>query len=77
MADEYGTVVERTGLAVVHQGELIVPAPGAEAVLGPAEPETATHYHFPIEVVVVGDIGEEVLWQLEERIWQRMHDALA
>jgi hypothetical protein len=37
---------------------------------------TTIHYHFPIEVVVVGEIGEEVAWQIEERIWQSLDDAL-
>lgn len=40
-------------------------------------PDTTVHYHFPIEVVVVGDIGEEVRWQLEERIWQLLDEALS
>lgn len=40
-------------------------------------PATTVHYHFPIEVVVVGDIGEEVLWQLEEWIWQQLDEALS
>jgi hypothetical protein len=40
-------------------------------------PDTTVHYHFPIEVVVIGDIGEEVRWQIEERIWQQLHDALS
>jgi hypothetical protein len=40
-------------------------------------PDTTVHYHFPIEVVVVGEIGEEVAWQIEERIWQQLHDALS
>jgi hypothetical protein len=40
-------------------------------------PGTAVHYHFPIEVVVVGDIGEEVRWQIEERIWQQLDEALS
>ncbi|MBD8059999.1 hypothetical protein IC607_13575 [Cellulomonas sp. JH27-2] len=52
--------VERTGIALVHEGELVVPAPGAAADLvaagrashddGPAE----VHYWFPVQVEVVG-----------------------
>lgn len=40
-------------------------------------PETTVHYHFPIEVVVVGEIGEEIAWQIEQRIWQHLDDALS
>jgi hypothetical protein len=52
--------VERSGIALVHEGELIVPAPDAVAGLapsgvagddgGPAE----VHYWFPVQVEVVG-----------------------
>jgi hypothetical protein len=55
------TRVERSGIALVHEGELIVPAPDAVAGLaqrgstdgdgdGPAE----VHYWFPVQVEVVG-----------------------
>lgn len=37
---------------------------------------TTVHYHFPIEVVVVGDIGDDVRSQLEEWIWQQLDEAL-
>lgn len=52
--------VERSGIALVHEDELIVPAPGAAADLGPtaAEPDrggpTEVHYWFPVQVEVVG-----------------------
>jgi len=51
--------VERTGIALVHEGELVVPAPDAGAILsgldggaggGPAE----VHYWFPVQVEVIG-----------------------
>jgi hypothetical protein len=75
--DEDGTYVERSGLAVVHQGERIVSAPGSAAVLRPDPPGQAAHYYFEVEVVMVGDLGEELTWRLERQIWQRLHDALA
>jgi hypothetical protein len=74
--EEQGTYVERSGLAVVHRGERIVATPGSAAVLSPDSADRAAHYYFPVEVVVVGDIGEEVAWQIEQRMWQRLHDAL-
>jgi hypothetical protein len=51
--------VERTGIALVHEGELVVPAPGAEAASsgadagGDVEP-AEVHYWFPVQVEVVG-----------------------
>jgi hypothetical protein len=46
--------VLRTGIALVHKGELILPAAGSEAqaerVIDDARQEI--HYHFPVEVEV-------------------------
>jgi hypothetical protein len=55
MPDARGAArVSRTGIALVHQGELVLPAPGSEAqaelVLDDAR--TVVHYHFPVEVEV-------------------------
>jgi hypothetical protein len=53
--------VTNTGLAVVHKGELVLPAAGSEAQAEfVAESDrTAVHYHFPVEVQVVeGGRGE-------------------
>lgn len=56
MADDGGgTRVRRTGIALVHEGELILAAPGSEAELeptgtGPVE----VRYVFPVEVEVRG-----------------------
>ena len=45
-------VVERTGLARVHQGELVVPAAGSEAVLSVVNGDGTLVLEFPIEVEV-------------------------
>ncbi len=45
-------VVERTGLALVHQGELIVPSTGSEAVLSVVNGDGRLVLEFPIEVEV-------------------------
>jgi hypothetical protein len=54
--EAYGARVLETGLAVVHAGELILPAGGSEAqaeqVL--ADEQTAVAYVFPVEVEVRG-----------------------
>ncbi len=47
--------VRRTGIALVHAGELVLPAAGseaqAEAVI--VSDRTTIHYHFPVEIEVV------------------------
>ncbi|MBY8870439.1 hypothetical protein K7640_01110 [Micromonospora sp. PLK6-60] len=47
--------VTRTGLALVHAGELVLPAAGSEAEAERvAEDDRATiSYHFPVEIEVV------------------------
>jgi hypothetical protein len=46
--------VLRTGIALVHEGELVLPAAGSEAqaeqVIG--DSQTVIHYHFPVEIEV-------------------------
>ena len=34
------------------------------------------HYHFPIHVVMVGDVGEETKSEIEARIWDKLNSAL-
>lgn len=72
-----GSVVKETGLAVVHEGERILPAPGSTAVMeraaGTAE---AVHYHFPVEIVVVGALSDAEQRRLEAGIWERLANAL-
>jgi hypothetical protein len=48
--------VDRTGLAVVHEGELVLPAAGseAEASVVMASDRTVINYYFPVEVEVRG-----------------------
>ena len=45
-------VVERTGLVVLHQGELVVPAPGSEAILSVMRGDGTLTLEFPVEVEV-------------------------
>lgn len=46
--------VRRTGIALVHAGELVIPAAGSEAeaerVIG--DSRNTIHYHFPVEIEV-------------------------
>ena len=74
-----GGRVRRTGLALVHEGEYVVPAAGAEddieRVTG-ADGTTTINYFFPVEVQVVGALTEQDRLAIEERIWERLADAL-
>ena len=51
-----GGLVRETGLAVVHAGELIVPAAGSEATIDDVvgDPRTVVQYIFPVEIEVRG-----------------------
>jgi hypothetical protein len=90
MADEYndeeieipgyqsGGRVNRTGIALVHEGEYIMPAPGSEAEIEPAEVRGhgVINYYFPVEIVVLGSPTEEEAASIEARILERLSDAL-
>jgi hypothetical protein len=70
-------VVDRTGIAVVHEGERIRAAPHARAGLRPVGASGAdVQLVFPVEVVVVGGIPEEDRRELEARILSALHSAL-
>ena len=73
-----GGFVKETGLAVVHEGEYIMPAPGSEAVIEPtqATAQGVINYYFPVEVVIVGSLPEEEHAAIEARIWESLSDAL-
>jgi len=61
-------IVERTGLALVHEGERIVAAPGSAAELV-ATSAQVVNYYFPVEVEVIG-VGTA------EALAERIYDAL-
>ena len=48
--------VSRTGLAVVHRGELVLPAAGSEAQAERVgeDARAVIHYHFPVIIEVRG-----------------------
>ena len=76
MDEENAAYVERDGLAVVHRGEKIVAAPGSEAVLT-SHVGGDVHYHFPVHVVMVGDLGEEAKQQIQADIMDQLDSALS
>ncbi len=90
MADEYepdeidipafqtGGRVRRSGIALVHEGEFIMPTPGSEAEIEPVEvgDQRVINYYFPVEIVIVGSLPEEERELIERRIWERLAGAL-
>jgi hypothetical protein len=74
--DEHATYVERDGLAVVHRGEKIVAAPGSEAVLT-SHGGGDVHYHFPVHVVMVGDLGAQAKKDIQDDILDQLYAALS
>jgi hypothetical protein len=74
MADK----VEHTGLALVHEGEYIVPAAGSEALLSQGRDSgTEVHYWFPVEVELVGDVEEAVVGRVVHRVFAELDRELS
>jgi hypothetical protein len=77
-AFQNGGRVRETGIALVHEGEYIMPAPGSEALIEPVEMAgpAVVNYYFPVEVIIVGSLPEEERTAIETRIWEKLGDAL-
>lgn len=77
-AFQEGGLVRETGIALVHEGEYIMPAPGSEASIEPAQMSTQgeVNYYFPVEIVIVGNLPEEERDAIEARVWERLNDEL-
>ena len=73
--EESATYVLQSGLAV-HQGENVMAAEGSHARFE-THSDAQIHYYFPIEVVIAGDIGEEIKCEIEARIWDKLNSALS
>jgi len=78
-----GDRVERTGLALVHEGEYVVPGPGSAAVLSP-DPETdpgdgmgVVNYYFPVHVEVVGSLPEDEIQRVAGYVFSELDRELA
>jgi hypothetical protein len=74
-----GGRVERTGIALVHEGEYVVPAPGSGAVISPAGAGPAGQpvtWSFPVEVEVVGGLSEEHLRVVARHVFDELDVAL-
>ena len=68
--------VRRTGIALVHQGEVILPAPGAEAVLERGADRGGVHYHFPVEIEIIAGAEAIDTDALAERVLARLSHGL-
>jgi len=71
-----GGRVERTGIALVHEGEYIVPAAGSEAVLSPAA-GAVVNYYFPIQVEVVGTLPDDEVQRVASYVFDELDRELA
>lgn len=73
-----GGRVDRTGIALVHEGEFIVPAPGSEAAITPDVERTGqvVNYYFPIEVEIVGELSESQLRAAADYVYEDLDTAL-
>ena len=58
-ARPHGGLVRQTGIALVHEGEMVVPASGSEAeiVLAEQDARNEIHVHLPVVVEVHGTDG--------------------
>lgn len=76
---QFGGRVERTGIALVHEGEYVMPAPGSEAVISPPAAGPAGQpvtWSFPVEVEVVGELSEEHLQAVARHVFEELDTAL-
>ncbi|RSS41921.1 hypothetical protein [Streptomyces sp. WAC08241] len=53
-----------------------VPGAGGPEPVVVSGPGAELHFHFPIEVVVSGDIAEETRRDLVAEVWDALHEAL-
>ncbi|MFD7080691.1 hypothetical protein ACFYXV_20165 [Streptomyces sp. NPDC002181] len=71
--DRPGDRVDRTGIALVHEGEYIVPAPGSEAVVSRrSDAGQVVHYHFPVEVEVVGGLQDHDVRRIAAHVFEEL-----
>jgi hypothetical protein len=75
-----GGRVERTGIALVHEGEYILPSPGSEAIIsagGPDLGEPVINYYFPVVIEVVGTLSEEQIKRVADHVYDALEAELA
>jgi hypothetical protein len=76
-AYEIGGYVRETGIALVHEGEYIIPAAGSEAKIDAvSQGNQVINYYFPVEIVIVGSLPQEEREAMEASIWEQLSNAL-
>jgi hypothetical protein len=75
-----GGRVEQTGIALVHEGEWILPAPGSAADVTPVSAEAlgagVVNYYFPVEVEMIGDLTDAQRRAVADQIYDELDAAL-
>jgi hypothetical protein len=73
-----GGRVERTGIALVHEGEYVLPAPGSEASISPADAHAGqvVNYYFPVEIEIVGALDGAHLQRVCDHVFNQLDTAL-
>jgi hypothetical protein len=78
---ETGGRVEKTGIALVHEGEYILPASGSEAHISPTTETIGTdlvvNYYFPVEIEIIGEISREQVQDITEKVFSALDRELA
>ncbi|WP_033283339.1 hypothetical protein [Streptomyces sp. NRRL F-525] len=72
-----GGRVERTGIALVHEGEYIVPQSGSEAVISPESESAVVNYYFPVQVEVVGTLPDTEVQRVAGYVFDQLDRELA
>lgn len=70
--------VLETGIALVHRGELVLPAAGsdAQAAVAGADARTMIEYHFPVEIEIVGAAAPIDLDAIARHVFDRFNRRL-
>ena len=74
-----GGRVERTGIALVHEGEYIMPAPGSEAQItrdGQGD-GLIVNYYFPVEIEIIGSLSDEQIRRVSDYVFDELTRELA
>ena len=77
-AEVHGGVVRRSGIALVHEGEVILAAPGSEAEVERAEQDARMTivYRLPVEIEVIGRLEPAVREDIIQEALRRLRRAI-
>lgn len=78
-AFQTGGRVERTGIALVHEGEYIMPAPGSEAQISGdgLSDGSVVNYYFPVEIEIIGTLSDEQIRRVSNYVFDELTRELA